>query len=90
MGSTAIKWNFTKFLIDHQGIPIKRFGPRVAPAKLASPIKRALGHKNKFERKSMALEAKQLALAKKKAQKDKTSSTTLSETKRLEIEINES
>ena len=26
-----IKWNFTKFLIDQNGIPIKRYAPTVAP-----------------------------------------------------------
>lgn len=26
-----IKWNFTKFLIDTQGNPVKRFGPSVKP-----------------------------------------------------------
>ena len=24
---SAIKWNFTKFLIDRTGVPIKRWGP---------------------------------------------------------------
>jgi glutathione peroxidase len=69
LGSTAIKWNFTKFLIDHTGYPIKRFGPRVEPIKMASPIKRALSAKNKFDRRSMAIEAKKIAQAEKQAQK---------------------
>ena len=29
-----IKWNFTKFLIDKNGKPIKRFGPTVTPEKI--------------------------------------------------------
>lgn len=29
-----IKWNFTKFLIDKKGKPIKRFAPPVVPAKI--------------------------------------------------------
>ncbi len=29
-----IKWNFTKFLIDANGKPVKRFAPVVKPAKL--------------------------------------------------------
>jgi len=28
----GIKWNFTKFLIDTNGKPVKRFGPSVKPA----------------------------------------------------------
>lgn len=30
----AIKWNFTKFLIDPQGKPVKRFSPITAPKKI--------------------------------------------------------
>jgi len=26
-----IKWNFTKFLIDKNGQPVKRYGPKDAP-----------------------------------------------------------
>ncbi len=29
-----IKWNFTKFLIDKDGKPVKRFAPTVAPEKI--------------------------------------------------------
>ncbi len=29
-----IKWNFTKFLIDKEGKPVKRFAPTVAPDKI--------------------------------------------------------
>ena len=58
LGSTAIKWNFTKFVIDHTGIPLKRFGPRDDPAKTLPMIKKALGQKNKEERR-LAAEAAQ-------------------------------
>lgn len=27
----AIKWNYTKFLVDKHGIPVKRYGPREEP-----------------------------------------------------------
>ena len=27
----AIKWNFTKFLVDKNGVPIKRYAPNVKP-----------------------------------------------------------
>lgn len=30
----SIKWNFTKFLIDHNGKPIKRFSPTFTPEKI--------------------------------------------------------
>ncbi len=38
MGSKAIKWNFTKFLIDREGKPVKRFGPATAPEKMSKDI----------------------------------------------------
>jgi len=28
---SAIKWNYTKFLIDRRGMPVKRLGPNEAP-----------------------------------------------------------
>jgi len=31
---SKIKWNFTKFLIDSNGKPIKRFSPTTAPDKI--------------------------------------------------------
>jgi len=31
LGSTGIKWNFTKFLFDADGEPIKRFAPKDTP-----------------------------------------------------------
>jgi glutathione peroxidase len=33
-----IKWNFTKFLIDKNGIPVKRFSPVTVPEKLVRDI----------------------------------------------------
>ena len=33
-----IRWNFTKFLIDRRGWPIKRYGPTVNPEKLEKDI----------------------------------------------------
>jgi len=41
----AIKWNFTKFLVDKNGIPIKRFGPKEDPNVMIPDIKTALGIK---------------------------------------------
>jgi len=37
-----IKWNFTKFLIDRNGVPVKRFSPTTVPEKLVSDIEQAL------------------------------------------------
>ena len=28
MGTEAIKWNFTKFLVDNKGKPYKRYAPK--------------------------------------------------------------
>ncbi|GAA6142566.1 glutathione peroxidase [Hydrogenophaga sp. 5NK40-0174] len=42
LGSKAIKWNFTKFLIGRDGEVIKRYAPTDAPAKLAKDIEAAL------------------------------------------------
>jgi len=37
-----IKWNFTKFLVDRKGVPIKRFGPKDDPLKAEPDIVQAL------------------------------------------------
>ncbi len=42
LGSKAIKWNFTKFLVGRDGRVIKRYAPQDAPEKLASDIEAAL------------------------------------------------
>jgi glutathione peroxidase len=42
LGSKAIKWNFTKFLVNKEGQVIKRFGPQDAPVSLEKDIKAAL------------------------------------------------
>ncbi|WP_395146576.1 glutathione peroxidase [Moraxella atlantae] len=38
----AIKWNFTKFLVDQHGNVVKRYAPTTAPADIASEIERLL------------------------------------------------
>ncbi len=40
---SAIKWNFTKFLISRNGDTIKRFAPVTAPKKLEKDIEKMLG-----------------------------------------------
>lgn len=42
MGTSAVKWNFTKFLIDRQGRVVKRYAPTDAPAAIAKDIEALL------------------------------------------------
>jgi len=42
LGSKAIKWNFTKFLVGRDGSVLRRYAPQDAPAKLARDIEAAL------------------------------------------------
>jgi len=43
LGSTAIKWNFTKFLVGRDGEVIRRYAPMETPATLKRDIEAALG-----------------------------------------------
>jgi glutathione peroxidase len=38
LGTEAIKWNFTKFLIDRTGRVLKRFAPTDTPEKIAKDV----------------------------------------------------
>jgi glutathione peroxidase len=42
MGSEAIKWNFTKFLVDRSGKVVKRYAPQTKPADIAKDIQALL------------------------------------------------
>jgi glutathione peroxidase len=42
LGSEAIKWNFTKFLIDKNGKVVDRFAPQTKPEELASEIEKII------------------------------------------------
>jgi glutathione peroxidase len=42
LGSKAIKWNFTKFLVGKDGRVIKRYAPQDAPEKIGKDIEAAL------------------------------------------------
>ncbi len=42
LGLEAIKWNFTKFLTDKNGVPIKRYAPTDKPESLEADIDAAL------------------------------------------------
>ncbi len=43
LGSEAIKWNFTKFLVDREGGVVKRYGPTTEPKEIADDIEALLG-----------------------------------------------
>jgi len=42
LGTEAIKWNFTKFLIGRDGDPVSRHAPQVKPEDLEAPIRKLL------------------------------------------------
>ena len=42
LGSKAVKWNFTKFLVGRDGQVIKRYAPQDKPERLAADIEAAL------------------------------------------------
>lgn len=42
LGSKAVKWNFTKFLIDQEGKVVKRFAPADEPSKIEGHIQKLL------------------------------------------------
>ena len=44
LGTAAIKWNFTKFLIGRDGTPIKRFATITKPENMADFIRKQLQH----------------------------------------------
>jgi glutathione peroxidase len=43
-GIEAVKWNFTKFLINATGVPVKRYAPIIPPRMIAKDIERQLSH----------------------------------------------
>jgi glutathione peroxidase len=43
LGTQAIKWNFTKFLVARQGRVVRRYAPTDKPQALAKDIEAALG-----------------------------------------------
>ncbi len=42
LGSEAIKWNFTKFLVDRNGNVVERYAPTTEPEKMAKDIEKLL------------------------------------------------
>jgi len=41
-GTTDIRWNFAKFLVGTDGMPQKRYGPKVAPLDINADIEELL------------------------------------------------
>lgn len=42
LGTEAIKWNFTKFLVDREGEVVERYAPTTSPESIAADIERLL------------------------------------------------
>ena len=42
LGSEAIKWNFTKFLVDREGNVVERYAPKTEPKDLEDDVKKLL------------------------------------------------
>ncbi len=42
LGTEAIKWNFTKFLVDRKGQVVERFAPNAEPASLSAAVEKLL------------------------------------------------
>jgi glutathione peroxidase len=42
LGTEAIKWNFTKFLVDRDGHVVRRFAPSDTPGKIEGAVRELL------------------------------------------------
>jgi glutathione peroxidase len=42
LGTKSVKWNFTKFLLDRSGTPVKRFGSGTTPESIGPDVERLL------------------------------------------------
>jgi glutathione peroxidase len=42
LGIEAIKWNFTKFLVDREGNIVKRFAPITKPESITDEVEKLL------------------------------------------------
>jgi glutathione peroxidase len=42
LGIEAIKWNFTKFLVDRNGRVVKRYAPQTKPESITDDIEKLL------------------------------------------------
>jgi glutathione peroxidase len=48
-GTTNVLWNFGKFIVDHNGIPMKRFGSQTDPMAMKEIIEELLKERNSDE-----------------------------------------
>ena len=46
LGTTKIKWNFTKFLIDYQNISVKRYAPQTAVIEIRKDLVEIISGEN--------------------------------------------
>jgi len=44
LGSESIKWNFTKFLVDSEGVVVRRYAPNDTPEKISEDVKAVLNN----------------------------------------------
>tara|TARA_Y100001936_G_C16082117_1_gene678682 strand:+ start:185 stop:676 length:492 start_codon:yes stop_codon:yes gene_type:complete len=42
LGSSKVKWNFTKFLVNKNGKPVKRFAPTTTPEQISKDIEKLI------------------------------------------------
>jgi glutathione peroxidase len=45
-GSTNVMWNFGKFLVDHEGNPVERFGSKDEPYAMKETLEKLLAKRN--------------------------------------------
>lgn len=43
---SRIKWNFTKFIIDKNGQPVKRYSPLTKPEQMEADLKKVIGQRS--------------------------------------------
>lgn len=48
LGLNGIKWNFTKFLVNRNGIPVERYAPTTSPSSIIPKIDELLKEKTEL------------------------------------------
>lgn len=49
-GTNDVRWNFTKFLISHEGKPHTRYSPKTPPFAMKDTIEQLLNNKEEMDR----------------------------------------